>query len=400
MNEFTIGYAQRVITPTLERPVFLAGFGRNRRAETVHDDLYARALALSDGHTRLVLVALDLIGLFRHHCLEVTERVNAHVPETQVIIASTHTHHGPDTMGLWGPNTFTSGVDALYIRALKDNIVAAARAALEALEPAVLRSAATHVPGVVKNARDPDIVDDELTCLQFCAPEDGTIRTTMLIFPCHPETLWDQNPHITSDYAGALRDQIEAATGAPCIFFSGALGGMMTPDVEEHTFAEAEQIGKTLAEAAQQVLTEAEPAPVTHLSHARETYTVPLRNPLFKLSRLLGVLPRKVVPWRNVTTEANLVTVGPVRLVTGPGEVLPQLGLAVKTELKQAGAAVAGVIGLANDELGYILPAEDFIYPRNPFNPGEHYEETMSVGKQAGPHLTHAWEKLMERESE
>ena len=35
-----IGYAQTIITPSLDKPVFLAGFGHNRRAKTIHDDLY------------------------------------------------------------------------------------------------------------------------------------------------------------------------------------------------------------------------------------------------------------------------------------------------------------------------------------------------------------------------
>lgn len=64
-----IGYAQQTITPALEPPVYLAGFGRNRVAQTIHDDLYVRALALQHGDTRgdtrLILAALDLIGLCR-----------------------------------------------------------------------------------------------------------------------------------------------------------------------------------------------------------------------------------------------------------------------------------------------------------------------------------------------
>jgi hypothetical protein len=36
-----VGYAQTIITPSLDRPVFLAGFGHNRRAESIHDDLFA-----------------------------------------------------------------------------------------------------------------------------------------------------------------------------------------------------------------------------------------------------------------------------------------------------------------------------------------------------------------------
>ena len=45
---------------------------------------------------------------------------------------------------------------------------------------------------------------------------------------------------------------------------------------------------------------------------------------------------------------------------------------------------MAGVICLANDELGYILPAEDFRFPLNPFKPGKHYEETNSISKEIG----------------
>ena len=55
-----IGYAQTVITPALTKPVYLAGFGNNRRAESIHDDLYARALVIQTEEATLALVALDL----------------------------------------------------------------------------------------------------------------------------------------------------------------------------------------------------------------------------------------------------------------------------------------------------------------------------------------------------
>jgi hypothetical protein len=58
-----IGYAQNIITPSLDKPVYLAGFGNNRRAETIHDDLFVRALALQDEQTTLVLVVLDSFNL-------------------------------------------------------------------------------------------------------------------------------------------------------------------------------------------------------------------------------------------------------------------------------------------------------------------------------------------------
>ena len=61
-----LGYAQTMISPSLERPVYLAGFGKDRIAESIHDDLYARALALTDEKTCIVLCALDLIGFFQN----------------------------------------------------------------------------------------------------------------------------------------------------------------------------------------------------------------------------------------------------------------------------------------------------------------------------------------------
>ena len=82
-----VGFAHQAITPTLERTVYLAGFGQNRPARSIHDDLYVRALALKLGDTRLVLAALDLLGLGRTHCLEIEQRVNARSPGTRLITA-------------------------------------------------------------------------------------------------------------------------------------------------------------------------------------------------------------------------------------------------------------------------------------------------------------------------
>ena len=386
-----VGYAQTVITPSLDRPVYLAGFGRNRRAETVHDDLYARALAVSDGQTTLVLCALDLIGFFRPHVYEVITRVNR--PDVHIVIASTHTHHGPDTMGLWGPDWKTRGVDEVYFETVKTRIAQTISNALAALKPASVKWASVHVPGVAKNARDPEIVDDELTLFQFLNTEHCPL-ITVYNFPCHPEVLWDGNPHITSDYVHYLREEVERQTGAPCIFFSGGLGGMMTPDVKDHSFPEAEAMGRNLAEAGLKALgaVNSQQSAIIHLQ--KKEIRPQLTNPLYKLAFWVKVLP-DVREGGCVTSEVNLIRIGGLWLATVPGELLPKLGLALKARLRESGASVAGIIGLANDELGYILPAEDFKYPLNPFRPGNHYEETNSIGKEIGPKVIEALQGLL-----
>ena len=88
------GFAKRLLTPVLgDRPVYMAGFGSDRRAAGVHDDLWARAVAVSDGHQRVVVVSVDLIvadGKLRKVSLP---------GGTPVTICESADHRG----GSWGP---------------------------------------------------------------------------------------------------------------------------------------------------------------------------------------------------------------------------------------------------------------------------------------------------------
>jgi hypothetical protein len=393
-----IGYAQTVITPSLERPVFLAGFGQNRRAVDVHDELYARALALRDNDRTLVLCGLDLIGFFRPQVQEIVQRVQAQIPgldKPEILIASLHPHHGPDTMGLWGPDDRTRGVDPLYMADLKEKITAVILAAMQDMQPVTwMKATSVHVPGVAKNARNPEIVDDELSLLQFLNAA-GKPLASLFDFPCHPEVLWEHNPHITADYPGVLRRVVEHATNAPCIFFSGALGGMLTPDVRDHSFEEAEAMGRTLAEKGLEALAGAERLPPPAISLQTRAIKVKLTNPLYKVAFWRKLLPDIRDRQGFIHSEVNLIKVGNLWFAAVPGELLPKLGLHLKTRMLAAGAQVAAVIGLANDELGYMLPAEDFRFPLNPFKPGKHYEETNSISKRVGPAVVEAVEALL-----
>src|SRR5262249_47791686 len=59
-------FAETDITPELhkDRPVYMAGFGHNRKATAVHDPLKARAVVLRHGDRTIALVCLDVVGLF------------------------------------------------------------------------------------------------------------------------------------------------------------------------------------------------------------------------------------------------------------------------------------------------------------------------------------------------
>ncbi len=102
---------------------------------------------------------------------------------------------------------------------------------------------------------------------------------------------------------------------------------------------------------------------------------VTLENPGFKALIEAGILPEDPFMGGRAQTEVNLIEIGDAQIVTFPGEVLPKLGLKMKNEMK---AKYKFIFGLANDELGYILPEEDF--DRGLYE----YEKSMSVGSKIG----------------
>ena len=105
-----VGFAETDITPKIGggTPVYMAGFGQNRKATAVHDPLKARAVVLREGERKLALVSVDLVG----YSLPQVVAVRRQLPGfTYVLVSSTHNHEGSDTMGLWGATAFQSGVD-------------------------------------------------------------------------------------------------------------------------------------------------------------------------------------------------------------------------------------------------------------------------------------------------
>src|SRR5437764_14661755 len=113
-GEFTAGFGEADVTPELgKKPVYLAGFGQNRKATKVHDPIMVRAVVLADGDQQIALVSADVVGLF----ITSVERVRTQLPGFKyVLVSATHNHEGPDTLGLWGPSPLQSGIDPDYLK--------------------------------------------------------------------------------------------------------------------------------------------------------------------------------------------------------------------------------------------------------------------------------------------
>ncbi len=79
-------------------PIYLAGFGNNRQATGYNDRLWARGVVIDGRGGRIALVALDLIGYFNNQIEIARAMVGDEVD--YLIVQSSHSHEGPDTLGI------------------------------------------------------------------------------------------------------------------------------------------------------------------------------------------------------------------------------------------------------------------------------------------------------------
>src|SRR5690242_3107743 len=142
------GAASAVITPELRgHTVYLAGFGHNRMASGIHDDLSVRCLALAEPSASVTLCSADLIGLFYADVEKIRELFAQDTPPgSWLIVACTHVHEGPDTLGLWGPSAAQSGTDPVYLDWVEHRIASTAAAAVHSMRPARLEFARDDHP--------------------------------------------------------------------------------------------------------------------------------------------------------------------------------------------------------------------------------------------------------------
>jgi len=384
--------------------MYLAGFSPGRRSTGVHDPLYARCVFLDDGTTPLVLVELDLVGFLHPDVVAMRSRITAK-HASSVIVASTHVHAAPDTIGLWGPGLVLpvgSGKDPAYMERVEAaGAECVAQAATQA-RPATAVFARSQVPPDLSyniHAEDrPTLAvakDDALTAVRWIG-DDGTGIATIVSWACHPEALGRDNTLATADYPGVLASKLEEKLGGTAMLVNGAVGGLVTvrdPETGPHGFELAEQVGSRVADVAVHALqaTSAVPWPAGDESTSASTDATardefravaePLHaafdNRWWRFFRWLGLLDVELEN-DHVATEVMAWRVGPSVWLTVPGEIFPSLGRRYREAMK---SDLGFLVGLGNDELGYIMEPtefEDDIYS---------YEQMMSLGPKTGPAL-------------
>jgi hypothetical protein len=381
-----VGFAKEVITP--KGPVWMAGFGTGRRSLGVHDDLYARVVVLRQGPVKLALVALDLLGLQGEEAREMKARV-AGFSADEILIACTHDHSGPDTLGMWGPVLLTSGIDRRYMDLLGDRVAEAVKRADAAVTPVAVAAAVYPMaPEIMFNARRGEPEDETMGLIVF-RDRAGKIVATLINAAGHAETMWSENRYISSDYPGRVCALSEERVGGGAIFFNGALGAMITPNLPQSSegrgWETLERVSRGVFAEVEKGMDRLQPEERPTLRRRQSQIIVPVTNREFILGARLRLFHRDFYRGNMLLTSVSLIELGEIQIVTFPGEAYPKLGLAVRARQKP----LSFQFGLVDDELGYILYPDDFskeLY---------HYESSMSVGPELSGLIERALDELL-----
>jgi hypothetical protein len=406
------GFAAVDITPQLNaHRIFLAGYGLNRKASGVHDPLYARAVVLQQGKDRIAIAAVDLIGLQYPQ----VKAIRARLPDFRfVLVASTHNHAGPDVIGIWGRGPFHRGADDKYLDDVVERVVQSIKEAAGKLRGVTAAYGSAEDESLLADSRLPIVKDGVLRVLRLNLATGGNTQSPsipaarpncagiIVQWNCHPESLGAQNREITADFPWATVAALEKRYGCPVVYVSGAVGGLMSnpprrifddgQEIAAGTFDYARRYGEAVADLASRAIASAEPIQLSPFVIAAKPISVPVQNSLYRTARALSVMKRDGFIWTGdfqslgnpqtddtadqpsaVESEVSYLRLGDLHMACIPGELYPELVDGKYPDLPQPGVDFPEVpleptitsllpgpkwllIGLANDELGYIIP--------------------------------------------
>lgn len=374
--------------------VWMAGFSNNRPAKGTRDELWVRAVAVRNNGVTVALVTIDSVGIMHEKFIRARKMMNPALDVDHIVYSSTHNHEGPDTLGIWSYSILRSRFDDDYMDFVLEMCKEAVEEAVTNLQPAEMKAVQAEIDpaNLVRDSRQPEVIDTKMCVAQFVKPYSEETIATIVSWGNHPEALGSDNSYISSDWPHYLRDGVEngvpepngaEGVGGMCLYFQGMCGGLMTTlhlPVEhrdgtiykEAGFGQAEAVGQNAALVVlgalrgEEAFHEAQPA----VGYGAQTFYAPMGG-IWKIAIGLGLIHPGYY-WGKARTEVDVVRVGEVEMLTCPGELYPEIGdggitsppggdlpgepVEVPPLREVMGGKVRMVLGLANDEIGYIIP--------------------------------------------
>lgn len=435
-EKWTVGFAKEVLTPDniTEEKYYIAGYNTNNPAQSVLDDMYAKAVYLDDNSGRggVVICAIDCVGISRKDINDIRKIVieSGKIPSLKSInICATHSHSAIDTQGLWGKNFLSDGKNEDFMNRLKELTAKAIIDAYNAKKDGSLYFGTAETEGLLLDTRTPIDFDATLTRIRF-DPADGNDDTYIVNLACHAECLGARTTVVSADFPAYMEKEIvEQTGGANVVFINGAIGGLITCEKLDDVLRNFElgleyvkEFGEDVGKVVMSVDNEITLEPAINVK--TKAMEIKCDNTALLLVRFLGVLNNDIAKDKDrnisIITEVSYMELGnrQIGVYMIPGELSPELesGNFLSAEESANGTEADYkpfsemsrcehnfVIGLCNDEIGYIIPENDFLlhewlpYFNNTDdkNGRRHYEETNSLGPGAAGAILEAMDKLI-----
>ena len=259
--ELRAGAAKTDITPPLGGRMYGYGARGANTSSGVHDPLYAKAMVLTDGKTKLAVVTLDLGSIDATNTAAVRDLLSKATDIDHVLLIASHTHSAPSF------NEQFPSTEKPYPRDLERKIAEAVAAANDALQPAHIGVGWGRVEeghnrrqvlpdGSVKmlwgnRARRPTSPVDYAVGVIAVNGANGEPVATLINYACHPVVLGPENLLISADYPGAMMAYVEKHVSGQAMFIQGAAGDInpfwdKTPPAEGG-FEQAQKMGEAIA---------------------------------------------------------------------------------------------------------------------------------------------------------
>jgi hypothetical protein len=255
MGQLRAGVGRAPITPAIG--AWLVGFaGRAGGAQAVRDELYATALVLDDGTTRIAILSCDMIAIHPQLIAQTRDLVHEQtgIPGDNLMICCTHTHSGPPGYA----SERSRPVDRANAAYLPFRLAGAVRLANDSLAPArVAHDTGQAAIGINRRevigagqtilGNNPDGPIDHSAGVLRVDGASGIPLALMVNYACHPVILGPRSLVVSADFVGQARRIVESATGVPMLYVQGACGDINPLEGVREDDANVVRLGTMLA---------------------------------------------------------------------------------------------------------------------------------------------------------
>ena len=371
--------------------------GRGGTGQAQGERIAARAIVVGDGENTIAIADIETQGMFAAYqdgaygLHDMAAQVAADIeglPADHILIASDHTHSGPDTIGAWG------GVSPAYLQYVKDQTVKAIEEAYARRRLADIRAGHSDASDLVYNqsctealnqSKEPDYPGPELCAtpgkdgmfrvLQATDP-NGAVVATYAAYAAHSTAGGGSGVH--GDWPQFLSERMSSDFGGVGIAMEGANGGTQ-PCRPACAFTSPDNPGYNAPDRRTAIMANytahvntalATAAPVrgpvaAAQDRIREPIVGPAVQALFTAGARTGtrLLRSHESPWvvgETIMTVTSALRVGGVLFAGTPGEGFTAIGNGVRDAVGE-GAQEVIQLGLANDQLGYLIAPATYV---------------------------------------